>query len=330
MVEFLFPKSFFLLLILVPIILFRFFYENKRKIRLPFTCINTLKQVSRESYFLKYLPFIFRIISIIFLIIAISRPRIVHQKKEVVGKGIDIIFAVDVSGSMKAIDFKPTNRLEAAKNVALDFINKRKKDRIGLVTFSDNAFTAAPITLDYNLLSNILKNVQIDEESQGTGIGIGLATAIGRIYKSSSKSKIIILLTDGRNNTGDVEPQMAAELASTFGIKVYPIGIGGDGEVDYPYKHPILGLVYQKVKIDIDMNTLDKIAKITKTGSARRAIDTKQLESILEEIDELEKTEYKINNYYEYEEKFWIFLLITFFFLFLELLFRVNFFINFP
>ena len=330
MFEFLYPNYLFILLLIIPMVLFKIFYENKKKVRIGFSNLDVLKKVSKQPIIRKKLLLVLRILTIVGLVIAIARPRITHKKSEITGKGIDIILAIDVSGSMKAIDFKPTNRLEAAKNVAATFISNRKRDRIGLVTFSDYAFTSCPITLDYTLLGDILQQTAIDEKANGTAIGLGLATAVGRIHTSSSKSKIVILLTDGRNNTGDVEPQMAAEIAKTFGIKVYVIGIGGDDFVDYPYFHPILGQTYQKVRIEIDMKTLNTIASITGTNFARRAGNTKELEEIFAEIDELEKSEYKTNNYFEYEEKFWIFLLFAFICLALEIIFRIAFWLDFP
>ncbi len=317
------PQYLWLLLVLIPIFLFEFFYRSKHKARLPYTRIDVLKSVYKRSSLWQFLPFALRILAIVCIILALARPRDARKKTEVTGKGIDIVVALDVSGSMQAVDLKPTNRLEAAKKVALNFLNKRHNDKIGLVTFSDFAFTSCPLTLDYTLLSQIVKDVQIDESAQGTAIGLGLATAVGRLRDSDGKSKVIILLTDGRNNAGDIGPGEAAELAATYGIKVYPIGVGKEGLVDYPYRNFFGKTSYQKVDIPIDMETLNDIAKTTGTTVARRAQSTQELEQIFSRIDKLEKTEYKIKNYYEYKEKFWIFLGLAFLLMVLEFILRI-------
>ena len=173
------------------------------------------------------------------------------------------------------------------------------------------------------MLSQIIENVKIEEAAQGTAIGLGLATAVGRLRDSKGKSKVIILLTDGRNNAGDISPAEAAELAATYGVKVYPIGVGKKGLVEYPYQNFFGKTSYQKVNIPIDMQTLNNIAKTTETGFARRAQSTKELEQIFARIDKLEKTKYKIKNYYEYKEKFWVYLGLAFLLMLLEFLLRV-------
>jgi Ca-activated chloride channel family protein len=259
---------------------------------------------------------------ILLLVLSLARPRLAHKRQQITGKGIDIILAIDVSGSMKAIDFKPDNRLEAAKKVAVDFIEKRRNDRIGCIVFSENALTQCPLTLDYNILMTIMENIKINEEANGTAIGMGLATAVARIRESEAKSKVIILITDGRNNAGEIDPITAADFAATYGIKVYPIGVGSKGLVDYPVQTPY-GIQYQKVKIDIDMDTLNKIAEITGTERARLATNTAELEAILGYIDQMEKTEIVINDYYIYQEMFWRYLLFAFALMMIEFLFRI-------
>ncbi len=317
------PQYLWALLVLLPVLFFEFFYRRRHKRRLPYTRINLLRQVYKRSSLWRFLPLALRILAIVALILALARPRSARKKTKVTGEGIDIVLTLDVSGSMQAVDLKPTNRLQAAKKVAENFLSKRKNDKIGLVTFSDYAFTACPLTLDYALLSQIIQNLQIDKSAQGTAIGLGLATAVGRLRDSKGKSKVIILITDGRNNAGDISPVEAAELAATYGIKVYPIGIGKEGLVDYPYQNMFGQTVYQKVDIPIDMATLDEIAKITGTTIARRAQSTKELEQIFARIDKLEKSKYEIKNYYEYKEKFWIFLGLAFLFMLLEFVLRV-------
>lgn len=322
MLEFVNIKWLWALLILVPYILYDIFVNNKNKIRVIYSRVQLLKQITGRNSYLKYLPIILRSLAIVLLIIALARPRLANKKQEITGKGIDIILAIDISGSMKAVDFKPTNRLEAAKKVAKQFIEKRKNDRIGLIVFSENAYTKCPLTLDYNILMTILESIEINEEANGTAIGMGLATSVARLKESDAKSKVIILITDGRNNAGEIEPFDAAQLASTFEMKVYPVGVGKNGLVDYPVP-TAFGVQYRKVNIEIDMETLDEIAKITGTNNAKLATNTKQLETIMNLIDKMEKIELKINDYYVYKELFSIFLIFAFCLLLVEFLIRV-------
>ncbi len=322
MLEFVYPDWFWGLLIILPYIAYEIFIKNKKKVRLIHSRIDLIRNVAGRSSFLRFIPIILRVLVLLLLIISLARPRIAHKKQQITGKGIDIMLAIDVSGSMKAVDFKPTNRLEAAKKVAIDFIEKRRNDRIGLIVFSENAYTQCPLTLDYNILMSIMQNVKINEEASGTAIGMGLATAVARLKDSEAKSKVIILITDGRNNSGEIEPFDAAGLASAFEVKVYPVGVGRKGLVDFPIK-TAFGVRYQKVKIDIDMESLDKIAEITGTKHARLATNTDELSAIMRHIDEMEKTEIKIDDYYVYQELFWRYLLAAFVLLLLEFIFRI-------
>lgn len=322
MLEFVYPDWFWGLLIILPYIAYEIFIKNKKKVRLIHSRIDLIRDVAGRSSFLRFIPIILRVLVLVLLIISLARPRISHKKQQITGKGIDIMLAIDVSGSMKAVDFKPTNRLEAAKRVALKFIEKRRNDRIGLIVFSENAYTQCPLTLDYNILMSIMQDVKINEEASGTAIGMGLATAVARLKDSEAKSKVIILITDGRNNAGEIEPFDAAGLASAFEVKVYPVGVGRKGLVDFPVQ-TAFGVRYKKVKIDIDMESLDKIAEITGTNHARLATNTDELSAIMKHIDEMEKTELKINDYYVYQELFWRYLLAAFILLLLEFVFRI-------
>ncbi len=317
MLEFFSPNWFWGLLILIPIVVYHLFYKQKKQVYLVHSRIDLIKEIVKRSSWLKYLSLILRCIIIILLTFALARPRLAHKRKEIIGKGIDIILAIDVSGSMKAVDFKPVNRLEAAKKVANDFIEKRSNDRIGLIIFSENAFTQCPLTLDYNILMQIMEKVEINEQANGTAIGMGLATSVARLKDSQAKSKVIILITDGRNNTGEIDPFTAADLATTFGIKVYPIGVGSKGMVDYPIQ-TAFGIRYQKVKIEIDMESLNKIAETTGTERARRATNTEELQAIIDLINQMEKSEIKEFNYFEYDELFSRFLFAAFFFAIIE------------
>ncbi|MDP8203591.1 MAG: VWA domain-containing protein [Candidatus Tenebribacter mawsonii] len=322
MLEFVNPKWFYALLILIPYLLYEFLIIRKKKVRLIHSRIELIRSIAGRSSLLQYIPIIIRVLIILLLVLSLARPRLAHKKQQITGMGIDIMLAIDVSGSMKAVDFKPTNRLEAAKKVAINFIEHRRNDRIGLIVFSENAFTQCPLTLDYNILMSIMDNVSIDENANGTAIGMGLATAVARLKDSEAKSKVIILITDGRNNAGEIEPLDAAGLASTFDVKVYPVGVGRKGLVDYPVQ-TAMGVRYQKVNIEIDMDSLDKIAEITGTKHARLASNTNELTAIMEYIDEMERTELKINDYYIYQELFWRYLLAAFILMLLEFTFRI-------
>lgn len=322
MLEFVHPNWFWALFVLIPFLLFEIFVKNRRKVRLLHSRVDILKQISTNNWIYSAAPIFLRSLVILLLVVTLARPRMAHKRQQITSKGIDIILSIDVSGSMKAVDFKPNNRLEAAKQVAVDFINKRHNDRIGLIVFSENALTQCPLTLDYNILMTIMESIQIDKDANGTAIGMGLATAVARIRESEAKSKVIILITDGRNNTGEIDPVTAANLATTYDIKVYPIGVGSKGLVDYPVQ-TAFGIQYQKVKIDIDMDTLNKIAEITGTERARLATNTSELNAILSYIDEMEKTEIIINDYYVYQELFWRYLLLAFALLMLEFTFRI-------
>lgn len=322
MLEFMYPKMFWILLVLVPWLAYELLYKRKRKARLSFSNVQLLKEVAGHSSFWEYFPLIIRTLVIILLVVAIARPRLASKEQQIKGKGIDIMLVLDVSGSMRAIDFRPGNRLEAAKKVAEQFIDNRKNDRIGLIKFSTNAFTQCPLTLDYNIINTILEGVNIDEQGGSTAIGLGLATAVARLRDSEAKSKVIILITDGSNNAGEIDPNTAADLAATYDIKVYPIGVGKEGEAEIPVETRF-GTQYRKIQADIDMETLNKIAQVTGTNFARRARNTDELEAIMKRIDELEKTEIKIKDYYEYEELFWNYLLAAMILLGLELLFRL-------
>lgn len=321
MFEYMHPEWFWGLLLIIPYLIYEFFWKSKKQPTISFPQLELLKQAAGKNSFWKYLLICIRILIIILLIFSLARPRLAHKRQEIQGKGIDIMLALDVSGSMQAVDFKPTNRLEAAKKVAAEFIEKRQNDRIGLIKFAENAYTQCPLTLDYNILMNILEEIEINQEANGTAIGLGLATAVARLKDSQAKSKVIILITDGRNNTGEIAPETAAELAATYNIKVYPVGVGSTGLVNFPFQ---VGnrTQYRRVKIELDMETLDMIATQTGTKKASLATNTKQLEAIIEMINKMEKSELKIKNYYDYQELFFYFLAVALLLLIIELILR--------
>jgi len=312
------------LLLILPIYWgYYFFIIRRKRPRFHHSRIDVLKKISHNSSFLPIIFVIIHSVMIILMIIAFAGPRLSFKHQQISGKGIDIMLAVDVSGSMEAIDFKPKNRLEAAKKVAEYFINKRKNDRIGIVKFAENAFTQCPLTLDYNILMKILSEIKIDKQAQGTAIGLGIATSVARLKNSKAKSKVLILITDGRNNSGNIDPLTAAGLAKTFGIKIYTIGVGKKGYAEIPVKDPIYGKRYQKIKVDVDMDMLNKIAFETGTIKAYRAHNTKELKDIIDNINKMEKTEIKIKNYYRYQDLFSIFIILSICLLLVELWFRL-------
>jgi len=230
----------------------------------------------------------FQWIAYALIVLAMARPQIKNTTIKRNAKGIDIVLALDISTSMKAEDLKPS-RFQAAKKVATNFINERNSDRIGLVVFARQSFTVVPPTLDYKMLKKMLNNVKMGIVKDGTAIGMGIATAVNRLKNSKAKSKVIILLTDGENNSGKIDPVTAADLAQTYNIKIYTIGVGTKGEAPYPVQSPIFGKRYQNIKVQINEKMLTKIAKMT-GGEYFRATDTKQLRKIYNRINKLERT----------------------------------------
>ena len=270
---------------------------------------------------LRHVPYLLKIIASIFLIIALARPQSSKNWQESSTEGIDIVLSMDISGSMLAKDLKP-DRLEASKNVALDFISKRKNDRIGLVIFAGESFTQCPLTTDHNVLSNLFKDVKSGMVDDGTAIGMGLATAVNRLKESDGISKVIILLTDGVNNKGMVPPLTAAEIAQKFGIRVYTIGVGTKGFAPYPFQTPF-GVQYQDVEVRIDENTLQDIATIT-DGKYFRATNNKSLQEIYKEIDSLEKSKIEVTEFHKKSEKFLTFALTSLIILFLAFVLQIT------
>jgi Ca-activated chloride channel family protein len=242
------------------------------------------------------------------LIVAFARPQTGRHEEEILTDGISIALAVDISGSMRTEDFKPRNRLAVAKDVVAGFVRGRRNDLIGLVVFAANAYTRCPLTLDYGVLLDLLREVDIaPREEDGTAIGMGLATAVARLKDARGKSKVIILLTDGRNNRGQVDPLSGARLAQALGIKVHAIGVGTEGEAPYPIDDPILGRRYINVSADIDEEALQEIAAAT-GGQYFRATDARALKGIFQKIDRMERTEMKVRGYVRRTEQFASFL----------------------
>lgn len=303
------PHWLWLLLLLIPVIAYQVWKHLYRKSpSLTFSDTSGLKNLSGNwrSYGIWLAPFL-QWIAFALVVVAMARPQYKNTTVERNAEGIDIVFTLDISTSMKAEDLKP-NRLEAAKEVAEKFINKRVSDRIGLVLFARKSFTMVPPTLDYKLLKQLLEDVEMGVVEDGTAIGMGIATAVNRLKDSNAKSKVIILLTDGQNNSGEIDPVTAADLAVSHDIKIYTIGAGSRGTAPYPVKDPIFGNRYQNIKVDIDEEMLKKIANLT-GGEYFRATDTERLKEIYAQINKLEKTKIEEVIYTDYEDLYPRFLL---------------------
>ena len=320
--EYVNPEFFWLLLVLPLLIVWS---VVKRKQQVATLQISSLKGFQDASLLPKLRPIlmVLRLLAITVIIVALARPRTVDvSSKTKTNKGIDIVMAIDISGSMLAKDLKP-NRLEALKKVAGNFIKGRPNDRIGLVLYAGESYTKTPITSDKSIVLGSLNEVQYDNRiSDGTAIGMGLATAVNRLKDSKAKSKVIILLTDGVNNSGTIDPKIASELALNFGIKVYTIGLGTNGMALSPIGiRPNGRFVFDKVKVEIDEKLLKEIAKKT-SGRYFRATNNEKLKEIYSEINKLEKTEVEEFKFYNYDEKFRIFALLGIGLFLLELVLR--------
>jgi len=249
-----------------------------------------------------------RILALAGFILALARPQSSSKEEEILTEGVDIILAMDVSSSMLAEDFKPNNRLEAAKSVAREFVQSRSNDRLGMVVFAGESFTQCPLTLDYGVLLTLLEQIEVaDKNWDGTAIGMGIVNAVNRLRDSKAKSKVVILLTDGVNNRGQVDPVTAAQIARAFDIKIYTIGAGKHGTAMYPVDDPFFGKRYVPMQVEIDEEVLKKIAAQT-GGQYFRATDTQKLKEVYEEISTLEKTQIEVKEYTRYEEMFVYFL----------------------
>lgn len=306
------------LLILIPLMLvFYIIKQHKATASLRLSSLRFMEGVKPGiRYYLQHLIFIMRIIAMAMLIVVLARPQSVDKWNDSSTQGIDIIMAMDISGSMLARDFKP-DRLEAAKNVATEFISGRPSDRIGLVIFSGESFTQCPLTTDHAVLINLMREMQSGMIEDGTAIGLGLATAVNRIKDSEAISKVIILLTDGVNNRGSIAPLTAAEIAQTMGVRVYTVGVGTKGMAPYPVQTSA-GTRYQNMPVEIDEKTLSEIADMT-GGEYFRATDNESLENIYKEIDKLEKSKIDVYEYSRKNEEYLPWAIIAVLLIFVEL-----------
>ena len=314
------PGFLYFLLAVPVIIAFYVLKQHKASasLRLPGLQYFEKSGITFRNY-LRHVLFALRMIAVILLIIVLARPQKTDRFQDVSTEGIDIVLALDISGSMLARDFRP-DRLEASKNVATEFISGRPYDRIGLVVFSGESFTQCPLTTDHAVLINLLREIQSGMIEDGTAIGMGLANAVNRIKDSEAKSKVIILLTDGINNRGEIAPGSAAGIAKTFGVRVYTIGVGTQGMAPYPVQTPF-GTQYQNMPVEIDEAILKEIAGTT-GGRYFRATDNDKLVQVYKEIDKLEKSKIDVRQFTRKEEKFLIPAIIAFCFLFIEILIR--------
>lgn len=326
--EFAYPEYFYVLLIIPVMIAWYWFKNNRSKAEIKIS--TTLPfAANKRSYklYLLHLLFVFRIAAIALLVVALARPQSTSSSQDVTIEGIDMVIALDISGSMLAEDFKP-NRIDAAKELAIEFISGRPGDRIGLVVFAGEAFTQVPLTTDHRVLSEMFRKIKTGMIEDGTAIGDGLATAVARLVESTAVSKVIILLTDGVNNMGAVDPLSAAEIAKLKKIRVYSVGIGSMGTAPYPMQTPF-GIRYQNVPVEIDEALLMNISDDT-DGKYFRATSNTKLREIYTEIDQLEKSKIDVTEFSKKHEEFLPFALLALLFFVAELFLKYTFFRTTP
>lgn len=311
------PIFLYLLVVIPAMIVFYILKQQKVTASVRMPGLQPFAQTGTTfRHYLRHIFFALRTIAIALLIIVLARPQKTDKFQDVSTEGIDIVLTQDISGSMLARDFRP-DRLEAAKNIATEFISGRPYDRIGLVVFSGESFTQCPLTTDHAVLINLLREIQSGMIEDGTAIGMGLATAVNRIKDSEAKSKVIILLTDGVNNRGEIAPATAAGIAKTFGIRVYTIGVGTQGMAPYPVQSPY-GIQYQDMPVEIDEGILQEIAQTT-GGKYFRATDNNKLEQVYKEIDKLEKSKIDVRQFSRKEERYLLPALMAFCMIVLEI-----------
>lgn len=322
-ISFLNPEFFWLLFVLPLAGLWLFYKKKEQTPTLRMSSVTGFKNAtSLRSTTKPFLP-VLRVLALASIIIALARPRTVDISNQTkTTKGVDIVMAIDLSSSMLAKDLKP-NRMEALKEVAIKFVENRPNDRIGIVAYAGEAYTKTPVTSDKAIVAEAIKEIKFDNViKDGTAIGMGLSTAVNRLKDSKAKSKVIILLTDGVNNSGFIEPEMASQIAKEFKIKVYTIGIGSNGMADFPYAiAPNGSFIFKKMKVEIDEQLMKNIAN-NSGGKYFRATSNSKLETIYEEINKLETTEIEELKFYDYDEKFRPFIWIAGILLVLEIILR--------
>jgi Ca-activated chloride channel homolog len=298
-----------ILLIIVPILIWRYIKRVRQgQGSLQFASTLALEGI-RPSWTVqaRHVLFGMSMFALALIILALARPQKGVQSEEVLTEGVDIVIALDASGSMAAEDFEPRNRFFVAKMTTEKFVENLHQDRAGLVVFAAKALTRCPLTVDYNVLSDVLNNTQLGTIEDGTAIGNALATCLNRLRQSKSKSKVIILVTDGVNNRGEIQPLDAADMARALGVKIYTIGVGTNGTARFPVNDPVYGKTYANLQVEIDEASLKQIAEIT-GGLYYRATDRPELENIFSDIGRLEKTKIQVKTYTHYKERFGEFL----------------------
>jgi len=322
------PELFYLLLVLVPMAAWYIFRQKRNTASIQVSSTASLFKAPKTiRHYLRHLVFVCQMIALAFFVVVLARPQSSSSWENVTTEGIDIIIALDISSSMLARDFSP-DRLEAAKNVAMEFISGREYDRMGLVVFAGEAFTQCPLTTDRAVLLNLFKDIKSGMIEDGTAIGNGLATGVSRLKDSEAISRVVILLTDGENNRGEVAPLTAAEIAKTFGIRVYTVGVGSIGTAPYPVQTPF-GIELRDMEVKIDEGLLKEIANIT-GGQYFRATGNKKLEEIYKEIDALEKSKIDVQQFNRKSEEFIPFAILGALFLIAAILLRTTIFRNIP
>lgn len=299
--EFANPAYLHLLWCIPLIVAYEIWRSRDRRTALIYSSFAFLPKQKSLTLWTRHLPIVFRLLSIVFLVIALARPQSFSKGQTSTTEGIDIMISLDVSSSMLARDFNP-DRIEAAKKIGIQFISGRPTDRMGLVIFASEAFTMCPLTLDHAALINQFNAVDMGMLEDGTAIGSGLAMAVNRLLNSDAVSRVVILLTDGVNNSGEIAPYTAAEIAQTYGIRVYVVGIGSMGTAPYPVQTPY-GIRYQQVEVQIDERLMKEVAQLT-GGEYFRATDNKTLEEIYQKIDSLEKSKVNIDEYMHRSEEY--------------------------
>lgn len=299
MIRFLYPWLLLGLLLVPAFLLWR---RRRRAAALPLPALDEVSEMPRTMRVrLAGIPEWLRVMALCLLVVALARPQSGEREIQVVSEGIDIVLAVDISGSMKAEDFRPNNRLHVAKEVAKQFVQGRTGDRIGLVVFAARSFTQCPLTTDYSVLLGLIDRVDFGMIEDGTAVGLALANATNRLKASPAKGKVVILLTDGRNNAGNIDPLTAADVARALGVRVYTIGAGVEGEALYPVNDPVFGRRYVRMPSQVDDAMLEEIARRT-GGLYFRAADAEALAQIYRRIGELEKTRVETREYVRYSE----------------------------
>ncbi len=316
------PYILYLLLLIIPMVAYYIYQMRRGGATLSLSSIDSLRGAPRTfRLYLRHLPVVLRMTAFALFVVALARPQTTDQSRNITSEGIDIVMAIDISSSMLARDFEP-DRITSAKQVAGSFVSDRYGDRISLVAFAGEAFTLSPLTTDQASLQTLLAQLKSGIIEDGTAIGNGLATALNRLRESSAKSKVVILLTDGVNNRGEISPQTAAQIAKDMGVKVYTIGVGSEGVAPYPRVDPYGKIVdYVNVPVEIDEATLREIASLT-GGEYFRATDNKKLQLIYDQINTLEKSEVEVMERTIYHEHYHIYLLIGFVLLIVEFLLK--------